>query len=85
MSRRYSNRELRDWIAAQPGRVTAADLQERTGLSLGRCYALLDELRAPEPAPPAPVVPLPRWCQPQQSRPRYRIDEAFPRDPEVLL
>lgn len=67
-----------DEIGTQPPRV----LVDRIGCCRRHAQELLAEWSARK-SPAA--IPLPRWCQPARSRPRYRIDDAFPSDREQCL
>lgn len=72
------------------GHPKRRQLAEDLGCSIGQAHELLrawerradrsrphDDVRRPNFAL---LFPLPRWCQPQRQRPRYRIDDHFPAD-----
>lgn len=77
------------------GRPSRRQLARDLGCSVGQAHELLgawerridrepahDDERRPNLAL---LIPLPRWCQPQRQRPRYRIDDHFPADKDNAL
>lgn len=93
--RRITTAEAFAAIEAMQERPTRRLLANSLSCSVGQAHELLRawERRADRSRPHddvhrpnfALLFPLPRWCQPQRQRPRYRIDDHFPADRDLTV
>lgn len=96
MKKRYDKAAMRAWIDAQPQRPSGGDVARQFGCcsvtgwvavrkSKWDCHVLPAPAEQPTASPSREEFPLPRWCQPQRQRPRYRIDDHYPADQDNAL